>query len=67
MVHFLKQQEFRLVQVRGSYHFFERGTHHVSVPVHGKQPVKIGTLRTILRDISLSPSEFEDLWDSRDH
>ena len=64
MVRFLKQHGFRLVRVRGSHHFFERGAQHTSVPVHGNEPLKIGTLRSILRDISLSPSEFEDLWSS---
>ena len=29
-----------------------------SVPVHGGQPLKIGTLRGILRDIDLSAQDF---------
>ena len=35
---------------------------HTSVPVHGNQTLKIGTLRSILRDIDMAPAEFERLW-----
>jgi hypothetical protein len=33
-----------------------------SVPVHGTEPLKIGTLRSILRDAEISPEEFGLLW-----
>lgn len=33
-----------------------------SVPVHGNQTVKMGTLRGILRDIDLSATDFARLW-----
>ena len=36
-----------------------------SIPVHGNSALKIGTLRGILRDIDMSPDEFERLWDER--
>ncbi|HUO11006.1 MAG TPA: hypothetical protein VM008_22085 [Phycisphaerae bacterium] len=32
------------------------------MPVHGHHTLKIGTLRSILRDVDLSPEEFERLW-----
>ena len=64
MIRFLDLQGFRLVRVRGSHHFFERGDQRTSVPVHGNRPLKIGTLRSILRDIGLTPTEFEERWDS---
>jgi len=62
MVGFLQRQGFVLVRVRGSHHYFQRNDLHTSVPVHGNQPLKIGTLRSILRDIGLSPDEFAGLW-----
>ena len=31
-----------------------------SVPVHGSQNLKVGTLRGILRDIHMTPTEFEE-------
>ena len=61
MVRFLEKQGFTIVRVRGSHHFFERGNQRTSVPVHGDRNLKIGTLRSILRDIDLSPAEFEQL------
>ena len=61
MVHFLKQQGFSVVRVRGSHHFLRREDQHTSVPAHANRSLKIGTLRSILRDINLSPAEFEQL------
>ena len=62
MVRFLQQQGFSLLRVRGSHHFFQRDEARTTVPVHGNRPLKIGTLRSILRDIGMSPNEFEQLW-----
>jgi len=42
-----------------------RETKRTSIPVHGNSALKIGTLRGILRDIEMSPDEFERLWDER--
>ena len=61
MIQFLERQGFSLIRVRGSHHFLDRHGVHTTVPVHGNLPLKIGTLRSILRDIQLSPSEFERL------
>jgi predicted RNA binding protein YcfA (HicA-like mRNA interferase family) len=58
MVGFLKRDGFALLRVRGSHHFFQRAELRTTVPVHGNRPLKIGTLRSILRDIQMSPSEF---------
>jgi predicted RNA binding protein YcfA (HicA-like mRNA interferase family) len=62
MVRFLQRQGFALLRVRGSHHFMQRDDLRTTVPVHGNQNVKIGTLRSILRDVNLSPSEFEQLY-----
>jgi predicted RNA binding protein YcfA (HicA-like mRNA interferase family) len=62
MVRFLESQGFRVVRVRGSHHVLARGKTHTTVPVHGNQTLRIGTLRGILRDIELSPAKFTELW-----
>jgi len=62
MVRFLQRQGLRLVRFVGSHHFMESSTKRTTVPVHGSHTMKIGTLRSILRDINLSPDEFERLW-----
>ena len=61
MVRFLNKQGFAVLRVRGSHHFLESNEKRTSVPVHGNNPLKIGTLRSILRDIEMSPAEFEEL------
>lgn len=64
MVRFLERQGFRVLRVRGSHHFLERGDYRTSVPVHGNNPLKTGTLRSILRNINVGPAEFEQLWNA---
>jgi predicted RNA binding protein YcfA (HicA-like mRNA interferase family) len=64
MLRFLQQQGFVVVRVRGSHHRLERGSVLTVVPVHGDRNLKIGTLRKILRDIEMTPTEFEELWTS---
>jgi len=58
MCRFLERQGFQLLRVRGSHHFYSRDEIRTSVPVHGNRPLKIGTLRSILRDIQMSPADF---------
>lgn len=60
MLRFLEQSGFLLVRIRGSHHFLKNGGIHTCVPVHGNANLKIGTLRSILRDIDLSPAGFEE-------
>jgi len=62
MVRFLERRGFSIRGVRGSHHFLERGADRTCVPVHGSRSLKIGTLRSILRDIGMSPTEFQRLW-----
>jgi predicted RNA binding protein YcfA (HicA-like mRNA interferase family) len=60
MVGFLQREGFKLLRVRGSHHYLAKGELRTSVPVHGNRPLKIGTLRGILRDVQMSPTEFAD-------
>jgi len=64
MVRLLERRGFRVVRIRGSHHFLEGGQWRTCVPVHGNCPLKIGTLRSILRDIDMSPAQFEEAWQS---
>ncbi len=59
MIKFLEREGFEVVRVRGSHHFLQKEDLRTSVPVHAGKDLKIGTLRSILRDIKISPSEFE--------
>jgi predicted RNA binding protein YcfA (HicA-like mRNA interferase family) len=62
MVAFLTRQGFVVSRIRGSHYFLARGQERTTVPMHGNQSLKTGTLRTILRDIDMTPSVFEQLW-----
>jgi len=61
MVRFLESQGFSIMRIRGSHHVMARQEARTSVPVHGGQTLKIGTLRGILRDIELSAKDFARL------
>ncbi len=62
MVRFLEDRGFQLLRVAGSHHFLAGRGCRTSVPVHANRPLKIGTLRSILRDIEMSPAEFDQAW-----
>lgn len=64
LLRFLAKQGFSVVRVTGSHHILERGSQHTTIPVHGNKTLKIGTLRSILRDIEMSPAEFEAAWNA---
>ena len=64
MVRFLQEQGFSLLRVRGSHHFLAGNDRTTSVPVHGNETLKIGTLRGILRDIGMTPTKFTELWNA---
>jgi predicted RNA binding protein YcfA (HicA-like mRNA interferase family) len=62
MVRFLESRGLRVLRIVGSHHFLDGGGKRTTVPVHGNRTLKIGTLRSILRDVEISPAEFERLW-----
>ena len=62
LVKFLEGQGLRVLRIAGSHHVMEGGGRRTVVPVHGNQTLKIGTLRSILRDIEMPPDEFARLW-----
>jgi predicted RNA binding protein YcfA (HicA-like mRNA interferase family) len=62
MINFLVRHGWVVLRIRGSHYFLEGHGLHTCVPVHGNRPLKIGTLRSIPRDIQMSPAEFERRW-----
>ena len=59
MLRFLEREGFEVVRIRGSHHFLQKENLRTSVPAHAGKDLKVGTLRSILRDIQMSPVEFE--------
>lgn len=64
MVRFLKNLGFTVVRIHGSHHVMTRNQQQTSVPVHANKTLKIGTLHGVLRDIEMSATEFEKLWNA---
>ena len=54
---------FALDRIKGSHHILKKEgfPYALSVPVHGKQSVKNGTLRSLIRDAQLTVEEFVEL------
>ena len=58
----LKKLGFRFYrQGRGSHELWVRDSDGKAVPVPHKKEIKVGTLRAIIREISLTPEEFENI------
>lgn len=51
---------FEVARIEGSHHILKRTGHPfvLSVPIHGKKPLKRGTLRRLIRDAGLSVDGF---------
>jgi predicted RNA binding protein YcfA (HicA-like mRNA interferase family) len=62
MVRFLQSQGFSVTRIRSSHYIRSRGELRTTVPVHGNETLKIGTLRAILRDVDLGANDFIRLW-----
>lgn len=56
---------FEVARVCGSHHMMKRPGHRfvLSVPVHGHQKLKPGTLRALINDAGLTKDQFVGLLD----
>ena len=50
MLAFLEKRGFGVVRTRGSHFVIQKDELRTTIPIHGNEPLKIGTLRGILRD-----------------
>jgi predicted RNA binding protein YcfA (HicA-like mRNA interferase family) len=52
--------DWQLQRIRGSHHIYTHPdkTEILTVPVHGNQDLKIGTLRKLLKDAGLTEHDF---------
>ena len=58
----LKKLGFRFYrQGRGSHELWVRDSDGKAVPIPHKKEIKSGTLRAIVREIGITPEEFENL------
>lgn len=47
VIKILERHGFRLIRISGSHHILGNGSRRVTVPVHGTQDIKPGTLKSI--------------------
>ena len=55
----LERHGWRLVRIRGSHHIYEKGGVETiaTVPVHANRDMRIGTLKTLLKDTGLTEQD----------
>ena len=55
----LEQHGWRLVRIRGSHHIYEKdGVETIAVvPVHANRDLRLGTLKTLLKDTGLNEQD----------
>ena len=55
--------DFVEVRTKGSHHALKKPGHRyvLTVPVHGKKPLKPGTLRKLIRDAGITVEAFVEL------
>ena len=61
LVRILERMGWSVDRIRGSHHIMRNPAHArvtISVPVHGRRTVPVGTLSDILRDAGISDEEF---------
>ncbi|MBI2436785.1 MAG: type II toxin-antitoxin system HicA family toxin [Candidatus Magasanikbacteria bacterium] len=61
LIHILEKMGFEEIRRKGSHRFFYHSQTQITtvVPDHGAEDIGIGLLRKILRDIDITPQEFE--------
>jgi mRNA interferase HicA len=56
----LSRAGFETDRITGSHHVLKKAGHrfNLAIPVHGRRPLKRGTLRRLIRDAGLTVDEF---------
>ncbi len=53
----LEKKGWRLVRVKGSHHRYQKDNQSISIPIHGNQDLKIGLLKTVMKQANLTDSD----------
>ena len=53
----LQKKGWRLIRVKGSHHRFQKDNMSISIPIHGNQDLKIGLLKSLMKQANLSESD----------
>jgi predicted RNA binding protein YcfA (HicA-like mRNA interferase family) len=53
----LKKKGWQLVRVKGSHHPYQKDNQSISIPIHGNQDLKIGLLKSVMKQTNLTDSD----------
>ena len=53
----LERKGWRLIRVRGSHHRYQKNNVSISIPIHGNQDLKIGLLKSVMKQANLTESD----------
>ena len=53
----LEGKGWRLVRVKGSHHRYQKDNISISIPIHGNQDLKIGLLKSVMKQANLTDSD----------
>jgi predicted RNA binding protein YcfA (HicA-like mRNA interferase family) len=53
----LQRKGWQLVRIKGSHHRFQKDNVSISIPIHGNQDLKIGLLKSVMKQANLTDSD----------
>jgi len=53
----LQRKGWQLVRIKGSHHRFKKGDASISIPVHSSRDLKIGILKSIMKQAELTEED----------
>lgn len=57
LAHILERKDWRLVRIKGSHHRYQKDNTSISIPIHGNQDLKIGLLKSVMKQANLTESD----------
>jgi len=53
----LQKKGWILIRIKGSHHRFQKDNMSISIPIHGNQDLKIGLLKSLMKQANLTDSD----------
>ncbi|PNW31165.1 UNVERIFIED_CONTAM: hypothetical protein BEN50_20020 [Euhalothece sp. KZN 001] len=53
----LERNGWKLVRIKGGHHRYQKDNMSISIPIHGNQDVKIGLLKSVMKQANLTESD----------
>ena len=53
----IRKKGWKLVRIKGSHHRYQKDNMSISIPIHGNQDLKIGLLKSVMKQANLTESD----------